>query len=347
MGVAAYRIDPGDIDRDRDTLLAIWQGNLGQDGLMRQKFDWFYKQAPQGRPLVHLLRHEPEGQVVGVASAGRRRMTCAGKELRAGVMVDLAVVPAHRALGPAILLQQSLIRDAAASFDLLYGFPNAKAVPVFKRAGFKQLGDMVRRVRILRHSSYLARHWPRPVAWFASVFLDAFVRARDAWRSLGAGARMTAQWSSEADPRMDELWFRIKPRTTIAGVRDHAFSRWRFDASPLADARYLLVSDPDTGRLRAWFTCQTVDQVLRVCDFHGDGPGDVVNADAVRLLLQMARREGCVAVSMEAAGETAWQASWIEAGFIERGRRPVFGRWLGTTPQADLPLQLTLADEDE
>lgn len=347
MASAPYRIDPGDIDRDRDTLLAIWQGNLGQDGPMRQKFDWFYKQAPQGRPLVHLLRHEPTRQVVGVASAGRRRMVCAGRELRAGVMVDLAVVPEHRALGPAILLQESLVRDAEASFDLLYGFPNPKAVPVFKRAGFRQLGDLVRRVRILRHYSYLARRWPRPVAGVAHLLLDGLVYARDAWRSFGSGTRLNAQWSAHVDPRMDELWSRIKPGAAIAGVHDYSFSRWRFDASPLAETRYLLLSDPGSGRLRAWFACQVVDKVLRVCDFQGDAPGDTVDADSVQLLLRMARQEGCIAVSMEAAGDMAWQAAWVEAGFTERGRRPVFGRWLGPMASTDLPLQLTAADEDE
>ena len=347
MGIAGYRIDPGDIDRDRETLLAVWHGNLGLDGPMRQKYDWFYKQAPHGRPLVHLLRHEPEGRVVGVASAGRRRMLCAGKEVRAGVMVDLAVMPEHRALGPAILLQESLVRDAAASFDFLYGFPNRKAVPVFKRAGFRQLGEMVRRVRILRHSKYLARRWPQPAAWVASLFVDGLVRARDAWRVFGIDARLTARWSAEADPRMGEFWFRVQSRTTVTGMRDDAFARWRFDASPLADTRYLLLSDPGTGHLRAWFACQTVDKVLRVCDFHGDGAGDVVSADCVQLLLRMARREGCVSVSMEAVGEASWLAAWLDAGFVERGRRPVFGRWLGQAPVGDLPLQLTLADEDE
>jgi hypothetical protein len=37
-----YAIHDGDVVRDRDTVLAIWHGNLGESERMRAKYDWFY-----------------------------------------------------------------------------------------------------------------------------------------------------------------------------------------------------------------------------------------------------------------------------------------------------------------
>src|SRR3546814_17963935 len=100
---------------------------------MARKYDWFYRQCPYGAPLTLLLRHEASGEWVGVASAGPRQMVFGGRRVSAGVLVDLAVLPAHRSLGPALTLQTALMEAGAKRFDLLYGFPNPKAAAVFRR----------------------------------------------------------------------------------------------------------------------------------------------------------------------------------------------------------------------
>src|SRR5688500_18512216 len=124
--------------RDRDTVQSIWRGTLGQQDRMAAKYDWFYLACPHGPPLLQLLRHI-DGDWVGTACAGRRRMRWQGRDISAGVLVDLAVVPEHRSLGPALILQQGLIEAGARDLDLLYGFPNPKAAAVFKRIGYNKL----------------------------------------------------------------------------------------------------------------------------------------------------------------------------------------------------------------
>ena len=98
--------------RDRETVLGLWRGNLGQDARMTAKYEWFYLRCPHGEPLMQLLLDVPGQAHVGTASAGRRRLEWRGRELRAGVLVDLAVLPQHRSLGPALMLQQGLIAAA-------------------------------------------------------------------------------------------------------------------------------------------------------------------------------------------------------------------------------------------
>ena len=90
-----YSIHEGNALLDRSSVLAIWDGSLGQAERMRAKYDWFYLHAPGGPPLMQLLRHEPDERWVGTCAAGRRRMLWRGREIQAGVLVDLAVSAAH------------------------------------------------------------------------------------------------------------------------------------------------------------------------------------------------------------------------------------------------------------
>ncbi|PZQ14069.1 MAG: hypothetical protein DI564_10955 [Rhodanobacter denitrificans] len=344
MNAPAYAGAAGDVVCDRDTVLGIWRGNLGQDARMQAKYDWFYAQCPFGAPLLRLLRHGADAAPVGAAAAGPRRMLRDGRPIEAGVLVDLAVLPEHRSLGPALMLQGELARAGGERFDLLYGFPNPKAAAVFKRVGYDRLGEIVRRARVLRHAGYLARRLPRPLAAFAGFVLDRVRAAVDAVRA--PRERLVASWSDRADARFDALWSASPKGDGLVGVRDAAFARWRFDASPLATTRYLLLAGAD-GALRAWFACQVEDGVLHVRDFWSDDAATGIGHARVAALLRAARQAGHAAVSVEYAGPDARLAGWSAAGFVERSRRPVFGRWSDGSAAAAVAIHLTSADEDE
>src|SRR3546814_15882401 len=123
----AYSVHEADLERDRELIVGLWRGNLGEDARMARKYDWFYRQRPYGAPLTLLLRHEASGEWVGVASAGPRQMVFGGRRVSAGVLVDLAVLPAHRSLGPALTLQTPLREARRRGFDLLYASPNPRS----------------------------------------------------------------------------------------------------------------------------------------------------------------------------------------------------------------------------
>lgn len=339
-----YAIEAGEVGRDRERVLAIWRGNLGRDTRMQAKYDWFYASCPYGEPLLCLLHHLPDDSFVGAAAAGPRRMLRGGVEIEAGVLVDLAVTTEHRSLGPALMLQSALAEVGSRRYDVLYGFPNPKAAAVFKRVGYTKLGEIVRHARVLRHARYVARRLPRVLAPIAGLVLDARAWLRDAWRTRGA-ARLDASWTDRADARFDALWARSDHGDALIAIRDAAFAGWRFDASPLANTRYLLLSDPVDQSLRAWFACQAEDGVLHVRDFWSDDAAAGIGGAYIDALLRAARREGHVAVSVEYAGAEEKLAGWRAAGFAERSRRPVFGRARAGIEAIDL--HLTSADEDE
>ena len=343
---APYAVDIGEVSRDRETVLALWRGNLGENARMQSKFDWFYARCPFGEPALCLLRHVADGSHVGVAAAGPRRMQDAGSPLDAGVLVDLAVTTEHRSLGPAMMLQSAVAEHGAARFGLLYGFPNPKAAPVFKRVGYTKLGEIVRHARVLRHAGYLARRMPRALAGIGGMLVDLGVRLRDGWRSR-KDPRPLVLWSDAADPRFDVLWARSAPARMALSIRDYTFARWRFDQCPFEKTRFLLLSDPGNGTLLAWFACQVKDGTMHVRDFWSvEAPTGLARAH-VDTLLAEARRHGHSAVSVEIAGHPDRLHGWQAAGFSARGQRPVFGKWSDGRAAGDIDLYLTSADEDE
>lgn len=339
----AYTVHEADVERDRELILGLWRGNLGDEARMARKYDWFYRECPYGAPLTLLLRHEESGAWVGVASAGPRRMMLGGHLVQAGVLVDLAVLPAHRSLFPALSLQMALMEAGAKRFELLYGFPNPKAAAVFKRVGYIPLCKLVRHARVLRHAGYVRRRLPALLAGPAGWALDAFDRMR--LRVRGAGTR--GQWQDQADATLSDLWSPASAGAGPVSIRDLTFLRWRFDQSPLVDVRYLLVRGGD-GTPLAWFACESRSNVLYVHDFWSRRGVQGPSRAEVATLLRCARAGGHTAMSIE-LGAAAAGSGWLDNGFVAREPRPVFWRPCGATLEAVAPadLWLTAADEDE
>ncbi len=338
-----YGVRAGDVERDRERVLATWRGNLGDDAHMPAKYDWFYRHSPAGAPLLQLLT--ADGCDAGTCSAGRRRMLLDGQPLRGGVLVDLAVLPEHRSLGPALILQQGLFADARHQLDLLYGFPNPKAAPVFKRIGYRPLGHLVRHVRVLRHARYLARRMPRALAAVAGPLVDARLRLRDAL-AHAQGPALRAIWVDQADARMQAIWDASVKPDGVCAVRDLEHLRWRFDQAPSGGFRYLLLSARRDDAPVAWFAVRPDGATLHVHDYWSL-PGAALGTRMLMALTHAARAAGHAAVSVELATSAAHLMPWQALGFQERSRRPIFGAWHSSAGDALPELHLTAADEDE
>lgn len=345
-----YVTEAGDVRRDRDVVLGVWRGHLGRDERMRKKYDWFYLRCPWGEPTVALLRHAPTDSIAGAATAGARRFVWRDRALTAGVLVDLAVVTEHRALGPALALQKTLLAAGKARFDLLYGFPNPKAAAVFKRVGYASFGEIIRYVRVLRHARHVEKVLPAPIPRIAAIPAGRLLDAVPVVRALPSLRRFRTEWRRAVDPRVDELWNKSAHGDVPMAVRDAAFLRWRFDDAPDARVEYLLVTDrKDASSLHAWFACEADDKgALHVRDYWSIDAAQGIDRAVIDALVLAASLRGHESVSFEYTGPPERLIGFLGAGFVPRTRRPVFGAWLAPSddPRRSL-VHLTSADEDE
>lgn len=341
-----YHCEAANLARDREEILSIWRGNLGNEASLAAKYDWFYTKSEAGSPVASLLCHAASGRHVGFAAAGPRRAIWNGRDVRIGVLVDMAVVPEHRSLFPALLLQRSLQQSVPGELAALYGFPNPKAAPVFARVGYTKVLEVPRLVRVLRSGTYLRRYLPGWAARLLAYPLDLLMTARDCVRVSGRSG-LKASWRKDADSRADALWREASHGAGLIMVRDARFLRWRFDQKPGSGSRYLVVEGGD-GRLVAWYACEDDGETLVVRDFWTRGGYDKLESSVVWLLLRAAKKGGYSAVSLEFGGSGNIDRSFETAGFSVRSRRPYF-TYLGPQPSAagKTAWYVTSADEDE
>jgi hypothetical protein len=132
-------------------------------------------------------------------------------------------------------------------------------------------------------------------------------------------------------------------------LRDAAHLRWRFDDAPVADDglmpfQHLQLFEGET--LVAWFATRLDGHILHVHDFWSRH-GAQIAPDMVAALLRAARKAGHASVSIELATSAKRMQPWLDTGFSERGKRPVFGYWGAKDEEAMPSLHLVSADEDE
>lgn len=336
-----YLVTLGDIERDREAVLALWRGNIGKEARLAAKYDWFYRRSPEGPPLFVLLHDARAGEVVGVATLGPRRLILDEREIFAGLLADFVVAPHHRSLGPALMLQKELVGLGAARFDFIYGFPNPKALPVFRRAGFELMGQLERYARVLRHSEYLSRRLPRALSIPLGKGLDLPLRSKLALD--GARRRLRSSFQNRADPRMSELWASSKRAHALTKIRDIKYLQWRFDEMPPSPIRHVLVEDTESGALEGSFACMAQGGRLHVLDFIAKSG---LSSAHVRALLRAASKEGFASVSVEFV-DAKEASGFRESGFVLREPRPIVGLWTRPRPHPAPRLLFTAADEDE
>src|SRR5882672_5513397 len=158
LGLPMYSISESDIHDSGAVLQRLWADNLAVRGSLDTKLRWFYCDGPHGPGRALVLR--AHDAAVGCAGVSVRTLVHRGAPLRAALFADLAIDRQHRSGVPALALLRSIRDEVARDFDLGYGFPNRKAIAVYRRAGFVELGRMDRYVRVLHSGHYLAAAAP-------------------------------------------------------------------------------------------------------------------------------------------------------------------------------------------
>lgn len=340
-----YVVRNADFPGDSDAIVGIWERAFPDAPDRRAKLAWFYESAIVGRPICKVVHRSDDPRPVGVAALGRRKFHLNGNSVVGGLLVDLAVDPAHRAVGPALQLERALYGDAAASCAFLYGFPNRKAAPIFRRAGYAHALDIVRYVRVLRPSEYIAERASPVLRGVLEPAINIGSRLQWAIRAMRR-RKFIVSTSTMPHPETDEVWRAGLPSRAVAGARDATFLRWRFCAAGARSPFFMNVFGDDQ-RLCAWFACEKIGRNLTVRDFWSlDGERGVSNA-ALDILGSTAFYAGFRSMSVEIAGPPEFTASWRRSGFARRDERAVYVRTSDASSDLYKSLILTNADEDE
>jgi len=348
-----YRVRRARFDLDRQAIVDVWRGNLGDPARADYKFEWFYEQSPTGAPLTFVLEwsgaeHDKAPDLVGVAAAGRRQLLLANRQLDAGLLVDMAVVPQHRSLYPALLLQKTLLQSGMESFPVLYGFPNRKAAAVFRRAGYLLIGPMSRFVRVVRSRSYVAQKLPGWAAVPVGFAVDWLAMLRERLSLVGR-KRLKLVWSDVVRSDGEEWSGALPEGAVLHGLRNAEFLAWRFQSdSGRQYGRISVHYGDETAELGYWIT-EAVDDVLHLRDCPLSLLDERIARAAWLGLFREARSRGFKSVSFECLAPADLQATLMGCGMRPRSERPVYGkvREGALGDPAVLEWYLTAADEDE
>lgn len=317
----AYRVEPADLDADARTIIDLWSSNLGHAERRQGKFDWFYRDNPAGQPYVLLLRHGQCEAAVGTVGIGSRSMRCGTEPISAGLMGDFAVDTQHRTLFPALTLQRAVLTQGLARHPILYGFPNAKSLPVVMRAGFAVMGHLGRYACILRLSGHQLPHaLPAPLRTLFGRILDTALHLgrRVASALLDRDKHLTA-WLDAPDERFDALWeAQAGTDSLVIGRRDRAFLHWRFVQKPSRSYRFFTLTERRSGRLSAYAVCEPGGETLHIRDFLCAPAWQSNLASLLRALARDAARQGYTRMSMEFLGPAELTNAMREAGMLLR-----------------------------
>ena len=337
---------------------ALWKRNLTLEQSAAEKFSWLYERAPHPPESLFLLDVNAPAppRAIGTAGVGIREIAVNQHHLRAGLLADLAVDREHRTVAPALRLVREVKAWALDELDLAYGFPNPVAEGVFKRVGYKLLGDLPRYVRVLRHHSYLDRigeaelsrvpTWLRPLAhdvlagrgWSQRAAVSA-VDLTLLGRDLGSlvAARRQEQFSvTESVPSgMDALWQRCRREHTVVSLRSQRVLEWRYPSRP---GRWWAAARSGS-RLDAYAIVDRVGEVAHIRDLFG---GRAAMESLLRQLVFECYRRGAASVSMRYLGDR-WLSDLLRhARFDERkAHRRIF---VGVSPKLERRLQAMLVD---
>ena len=339
----AYTVTPLRLDEHRAALARLWVENMSDAriaSVIPDRMRWLYEEGPEGRATTVLCLDAGSGDVVGCGSFYQRATWVGGRRLRGGVLCDFAVTPAHRIAGAALAIQRALVEAATAGgLELLYGHPNQKSLAVFKRIGYRVVGETSAWVKPLRSDKTLrgALRW-KEAASLAAVPIDAALRMLERARAAGSPLHVRGELMPRADDRADALWRRARAQYRIVGEQSSAYLDWRYRRFTTDEYRMFGVFPPEDGRLVGFGIYTLRDGKATLRDLFAENLG----VSAEPLLLRLAdhlRAQGAELLSLSYVGSPAFGEQLLSTGFLPRAaRRPVVLYPLGAG--ADLEARL-------
>jgi len=239
-------------------------------------------------------------------------------------LADFNVDAEHRSLGPALALMKAAIAEAETREAAVYGFPNAAARGLVKRAGLIPLGCMQCFGKLLS-SRFLGRHhadshgaeqgFLRRCAARLAPVVDPILWLLDALQTLLRGHGARAYHADFEQPWMDTLWAARDEQLRLS-ERSAATVAWRY-RSDLREGWRVARIDTGKGTPLGYVVWRLNTELAEVGDLFCAQPRAGITA-ILLAFSPLARREGAMAISLEFLGNAQVAANIRRAGFFSR-----------------------------
>jgi hypothetical protein len=324
----SYSVTPFRQDEHREVLARLWTENMSDPRVgsrLPARMRWFYEEGPDGPPTTLLCTDVKSGDVVGCGSFVQRPTWIGGRRLSGAVLCDFAVAKAHRIGGAALAIQRALMAAAgSAGHDLLYGYPNHRSVALFKRIGYRFVGETSAWMKPL-HSAYKLRG-VLPWTWAGDVAagpVDLGLALMDRVRRLGVPASGRGELFPPSDGRAQDLWEQACTRYEVIGEKSGAYLEWRYGRFVTLEHRFFGLLAPGDGRLTGYAVFTVEDGKALVRDLFTDRtPG---SEEALLLgLAEHLRAQRADAMLLSFIGSPSFGERLRKLGFLRRqGTRSV------------------------
>ncbi len=266
-----YAVVRADLAADRDEILKFWHNNHRKP--LDRKFQWMYQGNPHGRALVWLIKHGPSEACVGMAAVFPRRLSAGGRTISSGIIGDFLIHEAHRTAGPAVKLMRSVRTTVAeAGIELLYGFPNRKAEPILKRAGFQRLGGLTRLTRVLKTRSLLKKRGvPDGVAAVVSPIADWALRLGTSLVMTGSASGLACREVRDFDARYSDAWRASRAGVTVTVERSPEYLTWKYLKDPDDINRVFAVFNSSGEQVEGYLVCRQDEDSIEIREIVGQG----------------------------------------------------------------------------
>jgi hypothetical protein len=196
---------------------------------------WKYIENPQGPAIASTLRDD--GRLVGRIVIQPRSVRVHNTMLRGGYLVDLLIHPHHRGLKAFMLLMGPLKKIEG--FDFLYVTPNAQSMELYR--SLLKFPELMKLTVVACPVTLPLLHLPRwaaPLAALGSRITHFVTGGVVATLQKVIGCSVSDDPPEQAELKLlEERWARDSAR----GVRDEAFSAWRFTEQPHVKHHYIVV----------------------------------------------------------------------------------------------------------
>ena len=262
-----YTICRADIEKDKDDILRFWRNNHPKP--LDRKYAWIYEGNPAGKAKVWMVKHSETGECVGITALFPRKFSVQGVSTVAGISGDFLVNQMHRTMGPAIMLQRSIITAIEEKdMDFIYGFPNKAAELIMKRVGFRLVGSLTKLVKVVKTAPQLRelglhKYWIR----LLSPFLDFALKliSVETWYRMKKG--FVCEEIKDFDERFDQLWEEERLRFAVAGERTSKFLRWKYLEDPDDVNKVFCVFDSSGSVLKGYLIYCFKENSIEIRDF--------------------------------------------------------------------------------